>query len=56
MKGEQKGGGRSQPRKLNPAFMRNNNNNNNNINSNINSNGNNNLRLETILKRARDTT
>ena len=53
MRGGQKGGGRSQPRKLNPAFMRNNNNNNNNINSN--SNGNNNFRLETILKRARDT-
>ena len=53
MRGGQEGGGRSQPRKLNPAFMRNNNNNNNNDNSN--SNGNNSFRLETILKRARDT-
>jgi Leucine-rich repeat (LRR) protein len=54
MKGGQDGGGRRQPRKLNPAFMRNNNNN-NNINNDSNGNGNNNFRLETILKRARDT-
>jgi hypothetical protein len=52
MRGGQEGGGCSQPRKLNPAFVRNNN---NNININSNSNGNNNFRLETILKRARDT-
>jgi Leucine-rich repeat (LRR) protein len=51
MKEGREGVGRRQPRKVNPAFLRNN----REMASNNDNDSNNNFRLETILKRARDT-